>query len=92
MYKLPATLTEDIRYMDALITDYKNGKVEETRFKAVRVPMGIYEQRRNGTYMVRVRCTGGYITPQQLLVLTETAKAVHAPFLHITTRQEIQLH
>ncbi|MCD8043770.1 MAG: sulfurtransferase TusA family protein [Tannerellaceae bacterium] len=92
MYKLPATLTDDIQSIDSLIREYTAGRLEEVRFKAVRVPMGIYEQRKNGTYMVRVRCTGGYISPEQLLALAQTAKAVEAPFLHITTRQEIQIH
>ncbi len=92
MYKLPDNLTEDINYIDSQVRQYQRGELEEARFKAVRVPMGIYEQRKNGTYMLRVRCTGGYISPGQLLALAETARREKIPFLHITTRQEIQLH
>ncbi|MCC8153843.1 MAG: hypothetical protein LIP01_06285 [Tannerellaceae bacterium] len=92
MYKLPDTLTDDIQSIDSLIKEYTAGKIEEGHFKAIRVPMGIYEQRKNGTYMVRVRCTGGYITPQQLQATAETALKAGVPFLHLTTRQEIQLH
>ncbi|MCD7936363.1 MAG: sulfurtransferase TusA family protein [Tannerellaceae bacterium] len=92
MYKLPDNLTEDINYIDSQVRQYQRGELEEARFKAVRVPMGIYEQRKNGTYMLRVRCTGGYISPGQLLALAETARKEKIPFLHITTRQEIQLH
>ncbi|MCD8165252.1 MAG: nitrite/sulfite reductase, partial [Bacteroides sp.] len=79
-------------YIDSLIREYKAGKVEEARFKAIRVPMGIYEQRTNGTYMVRVRCSGGYIAPMQLKAVAEVALRDEIPYLHVTTRQEIQLH
>ena len=92
MYKLPSTLTDDIAYFGTLIDDFQQGKIEPVKFKGTRVPMGIYEQRKDGTYMVRVRTTGGFITPQQLKQVALTAQAHKSPFLHITTRQEIQIH
>lgn len=92
MYKLPSTLTDDIAYFGTLIDDFQQGKIEPVKFKGTRVPMGIYEQRKDGTYMVRVRTTGGLITPQQLKQVALTAQAHISPFLHITTRQEIQIH
>jgi len=92
MYKLPTTLTEDIAYFGTLIDDFKQGKIEPVKFKGTRVPMGIYEQRKDGTYMVRVRTTGGFITPNQLRQVALTAQNHNAPLLHITTRQEIQIH
>jgi sulfite reductase (ferredoxin) len=92
MYKLPTTLTEDIAYFGTLIDDFKQGKTEPVKFKGTRVPMGIYEQRKDGTYMVRVRTTGGFITPNQLKQVALTAQSHNSSLLHITTRQEIQIH
>jgi len=92
MYKLPTTLTEDIAYFGTLIDDFHQGKIEPVKFKGTRVPMGIYEQRKDGTYMVRVRCTGGYISPEQLKQVALTAQSHNSTLLHITTRQEIQIH
>lgn len=92
MYKLPTTLTEDIAYFGTLIDDFKLGKIEPVKFKGTRVPMGIYEQRKDGTYMVRVRCTGGFISPEQLKQVALTAQHHNSTLLHITTRQEIQIH
>lgn len=92
MYKLPATHNEDIAYFGTLIDDFNNGNIEPVKFKGTRVPMGIYEQRRNGTYMMRIRCTGGYISPDQLLQLALTAQTHQSELLHLTTRQEIQIH
>ena len=92
MYKLPNTLSEDIAYFGTLIDDFKQGKTEPVKFKGNRVPMGIYEQRKDGTYMVRVRCTGGFISPEQLKQVALTAQYHNSTLLHITTRQEIQIH
>ena len=92
MYKLPDSLTADIAYFGTLIDDFHEGKIEPVKFKGTRVPMGIYEQRKDGTYMVRVRCTGGYISPAQLKQIAWTAQSHNSTLLHITSRQEIQIH
>jgi len=91
MYTLPPTLTDDIKYCGTLIDDYLGGSLELVKFKAIRVPLGIYEQRTDGTYMVRIRCAGGYITPFQLKKVSEIAREYHSNVLHLTTRQEIQI-
>ena len=92
MYKLPNTLDEDIRYIDTLIKDFNSGKISAGELKAIRVPMGIYEQRTNGTYMLRIRCSGGFILPSQLRQVAETATHFNASHIHITSRQEVQIH
>lgn len=88
---LPQTLGEDIAKFGILAGEYRLGKVEPVQFKAFRVPMGIYEQRKNETYMARIRATGGVIYPSQLLQILDIAKRHGSNLLHITTRQEIQL-
>jgi len=65
--------------------------VSTTEFKAFRVPMGVYEQRKNEVYMARVRATGGFITPKQLISVIDIAKRNGSNLLHITTRAEIQI-
>jgi sulfite reductase (ferredoxin) len=92
MYKLPASLTEDIKYTASVIDDFQQGHITKGQFKAVRVPMGIYEQRIDGQHMVRIRCSGGYISPAQLHRLAEIGKEANTSHIHITTRQELQLH
>ncbi|MDR3194417.1 MAG: sulfurtransferase TusA family protein [Tannerella sp.] len=91
MYKLPDTLTEDIARLGTLAKGYREGTVETVQFKAFRVPMGIYEQRKDGVYMVRIRATGGVIRPDQLLEVITIALRHRSDLLHITTRQEIQI-
>ncbi|HEY4788404.1 MAG TPA: sulfurtransferase TusA family protein [Bacteroidales bacterium] len=91
MYTLPSTLSEDIKYFGSLVDEFLDGTLEPVKFKATRVPMGIYEQRKDGTYMVRIRCAGGFITPLQLKKIAEIAYKHKSNLLHITTRQEIQI-
>jgi len=91
MYTLPATLSDDIKYFGSLVDEFLDGKLEPVKFKAIRVPMGIYEQRKDGTFMVRIRCAAGFITPFQLKKVAEIAHRHKSDLLHITTRQEIQI-
>jgi sulfite reductase (ferredoxin) len=91
MYKLPNTLSEDIAKFGNLAGEYTEGKIATVQFKAFRVPMGIYEQRKDEVYMSRIRATGGVIFPEQLLRIIDIAQKHHSDLLHITTRQEIQI-
>lgn len=91
MYSLPENASEEIIYFGNLIDEFIEGKTEPVKFKATRVPMGIYEQRKDGTFMVRIRCAGGFITPHQLAGVTDIARDHHSNLVHITTRQEVQI-
>lgn len=90
-YKLPDTLGEDIDKLGDLVRAYRQGTVEAVQFKAFRVPMGIYEQRKSEVYMVRIRATGGVVSPSQLLQIVAIAQRHGSDLLHFTTRQEVQL-
>lgn len=91
MYTLPSTLEQEISEYGRLINQFRSGNVEPVKFKGIRVPMGIYEQREDDTYMVRVRCAGGFITPARLKQVARIAREHKAGYIHITTRQELQI-
>jgi sulfite reductase (ferredoxin) len=90
-YRLPESLSGDIDKFAALAKGYTEQKVSTTEFKAFRVPMGVYEQRKNEVYMARIRATGGLMQPSQLLRIIEIARNHGSNLLHLTTRQEIQI-
>lgn len=92
MYKIPSTLRGDIEYTESLIQKFKAGEIKAAQLKSNRVPMGIYEQRKNNHFMLRIRCTGGLITPAQLKRVAQIARKDYASHIHITTRQEVQIH
>ncbi len=83
------SVRRDVQAFRATVQQYLEGKLDATRFKVKRVPMGIYEQRRGG-FMVRVRIGAGVALPGQLRALAKIA-ADHGA-AHLTTRQDVQLH
>ncbi|MDM7995041.1 MAG: sulfurtransferase TusA family protein [Acidobacteriota bacterium] len=91
-YKLPPQLEAEISELESRIEDVKSGRLKPAELKAHRVPFGVYEQRKSDTYMMRIRCTGGAVTPFQLRAAAQLAQANGSSILHITTRQELQLH
>ena len=88
MYRIPSTLTGDLDYTESLIKKYQAGEISKGELKSNRVPMGVYEQRKDGHHMLRIRCAGGVITPAQLAKVAQVGHQVSASHLHITTRQE----
>ena len=92
MYRIPSTLDGDLDYTQSLIDQFKAGEIQAGQLKSNRVPMGIYEQRKNQHYMLRLRCAGGLITPEQLAKIAFVGHQLSTSHLHITTRQEIQIH
>lgn len=90
-YRLPESLSGDIDKFAVLSKGYTDKTVSATEFKAFRVPLGVYEQRKDNVYMARVRATGGVISPAQLLRLIDIAYSHKSNLLHLTTRQEIQI-
>ena len=92
MYIIPKSLLSDIQYNQQLIEKFERGEISGAQLKSNRVPMGIYEQRQDGRYMLRIRCTGGLITPTQLRRVAEVGQKVKCSHIHITTRQELQIH
>ena len=92
MYRIPSTLNGDLDYTQSLIDQFKAGKIQAGQLKSNRVPMGIYEQRKNQHYMLRLRCAGGLVTPEQLAKIAFVGHQLSTSHIHVTTRQEIQIH
>ncbi|HBW47205.1 TPA: hypothetical protein DEF17_04655, partial [bacterium] len=91
-YNIPSELKSEIDSLEKMILDVKAGKLSAQELKPRRVPMGVYEQRKNDTYMMRIRTPGGAVTPQQLLRIAEASRRWGSSYFHVTTRQEFQIH
>ena len=92
MYRIPSTLNGDLDYTQSLIDQFKTGEIQAGQLKSNRVPMGLYEQRKNQHYMLRLRCAGGLVTPEQLAKIAFVGHQLSTSHLHVTTRQAIQIH
>jgi len=91
-YKIPTNLLVELEELDSYIARYRRGEIDAATLKARRVPFGCYEQRQDGTFMVRIRATGGALTPWQLRAIGEASARFGSNAIHITTRQEFQIH
>lgn len=92
MFKLPQNILQGIaRYRESL-QKFLSGELKDDFFKGIRVPWGNYSQRGGKTLMSRLRIPGGVLTPRQLKAIGETARKYSPAKLHLTTRQDIQIH
>ena len=91
-YEIPENYDDDLRVFATALADGSADKIDPVRFKAIRVGFGVYEQRTPDTYMVRIRCGGGAVTPGQLRQAAELSQQYGADHLHVTTRHELQMH
>jgi sulfite reductase (ferredoxin) len=82
----------DLEALELAVERFKSGAMSDAEFRAIRVPQGIYEQRESGTYMLRVRNPAGGVLPGHLRGLGAVAAQWGNGLLHVTTRQEFQVH
>lgn len=85
-------LQQDLGFFEEQVARFKAGELAAADFRAFRVIRGIYEQRTPGTFMVRARFAAGVIAPGQLRVLARVARRYGDGRLHLTTRQDVQVH
>ena len=90
--KIPENIRQDALGYRSRVKMFLDGETSPAAFRGYRVPMGIYEQRRAGKYMVRIRIPAGIVLPRQLERIAELSKTYGNGILHITTRQDIQIH
>ncbi|MEP4533237.1 MAG: nitrite reductase [Cyclobacteriaceae bacterium] len=82
----------DVEELLGKIDKFKNGQMDEDRFKAFRLTRGVYGQRQLGVHMFRLKLPYGKITANQLRVVSDLSVKYGSSNLHLTTRQNIQLH
>ncbi len=87
------TNDEEINSFDQALQDYQGLRMDVDRFTATRLQMGIYGQRQEGVNMVRIKLPGGRLNAPQLNAIADTLeKYARHDVVHITTRQDIQMH
>lgn len=82
----------DIIDLEQKIRQFQEGKIDDDRFRSLRLARGVYGQRQPGVQMVRIKLPFGRLTPQQLLRIADVSDEYASGNLHLTTRQDIQIH
>lgn len=83
---------KDILELEKKIHLYHNGKMDEDGFRSLRLARGIYGQRQEGVQMIRIKLPFGKLTSKQLHRIANVSDKYSTGRLHITTRQDIQIH
>ncbi|WP_031427404.1 nitrite/sulfite reductase [Flavimarina sp. Hel_I_48] len=82
----------DILELEKKIHLFKEGKIDEERFRSLRLARGVYGQRQDGVQMIRIKLPYGKVSGDQLIRIADVADEYSTGKLHITTRQDIQIH
>lgn len=83
---------KDIIELEKKIRLFREGKIPDEKFRSLRLARGIYGQRQPGVQMVRIKLPYGKMTLQQWQRITEVSDEYATGNLHLTTRQDVQIH
>ncbi len=82
----------DIIELEKKIQQFYNGEIDDERFRSLRLARGVYGQRQFGVQMIRIKLPYGKLTSEQLHRIADVSDEYSRGRLHITTRQDIQIH
>ncbi len=90
--RIPESVRQDTAEYRSKVEKYIEEQTSPVAFRGYRVPMGVYEQRTTGKFMIRIRIGAGLVLPYQLERIAQLSKAHGNGVVHVTTRQDIQIH
>ena len=82
----------DIIDLEKKIREFREGKIHDEKFRSLRLARGIYGQRQPGVQMIRIKLPFGKVSFTQLLKMADVSDEYASNNLHLTTRQDIQIH
>lgn len=82
----------DILELERKILLFREGKIDEEKFRSLRLARGVYGQRQQGVQMIRIKLPFGRVSSAQLRRICKVSEEYSTGRLHITTRQDIQIH
>lgn len=82
----------DIIELQNRIEALRSGNEDEEKFKLYRLTRGVYGQRQLGVQMFRIKIPLGIISADQIATIADISDKYASSNLHLTTRQDIQLH
>jgi sulfite reductase (ferredoxin) len=87
-----AVVERDIIELEKKIRLFREGKMDEEKFRSLRLARGVYGQRQQGVQMVRIKLPYGKMTLAQWDRIADVSDKYSTGNLHLTTRQDIQIH
>jgi sulfite reductase (ferredoxin) len=87
-----ALVEKDIIELEKKIRLFHEGKMDSEKFRSLRLARGVYGQRQQGVQMVRIKLPYGKMTFAQWKRIAAVSDEYSTGNLHLTTRQDIQIH
>jgi sulfite reductase (ferredoxin) len=83
---------KDIIDLARKIELFREGKIHEEKFRSLRLARGVYGQRQQGVQMIRIKLPYGKMTFNQWKRIADISDEYSTGNLHLTTRQDVQIH
>ena len=90
--KIPPEVLHEIEIFEGEVQRLKREEITADQFKAFRLQHGVYGQRQAGVQMFRVKIPQGRMNPVQIRRLADVADRYATGVLHLSTRQNVQMH
>src|ERR1043165_10317333 len=81
---------KDILDLEKKIHLFREGKMDEEKFRSLRLARGVYGQRQQGVQMVRIKLPYGKMTLAQWARIAEVSDEFAPGTLTLPTRQDVQ--
>lgn len=85
-------VAQDILDLEKKILLFREGKIDNDKFRSLRLARGIYGQRQQGVQMIRIKLPLGRVNTKQIRRIADISDEYASQNLHATTRQDIQIH
>ena len=92
MDNLKEILLKEIPNFKEFSLKFFNGEIPKLEYKKFSGGYGVYDQRDQKSFMIRLRISSGVLTRSQLHTIYHMASKHNLGHIHLTTRQAIQLH
>ncbi|MDO5011415.1 MAG: nitrite/sulfite reductase, partial [Intestinibacter bartlettii] len=92
MNNLKKTLLNELPEFKDYTLNFINGNLSKMQYKGFSGGYGVYAQRNKQSFMIRLRTSCGVISRSQLHTIYQIAYKHNLNYIHLTTRQSIQLH
>src|SRR5436190_1849355 len=85
-------VARDIIDLSKKIQLFRDGKIDDEKFRSLRLARGIYGQRQPGVQVIRIKLPFGRLSTKQIRRIADISDEYASSTLHATTRQDIQIH
>ena len=90
--KISSEILQEIEIFEGEVQRFKAEEISADQFRGFRLQHGVYGQRQPGVQMFRIKIPQGLLTHTQLRRIAALADRYASGVLHLSTRQNIQMH